>query len=601
MSGVAGRDAMPPIGDYGLIGDGRTGALCSLAGSIDWMCLPRFDSDPVFGRLVGGDQAGSFSVVPDGVRGVTRRYREGSSILETRWRTSNGEVILTEGLVLHVTGRLVPQALLVRRVEARGGPARVRVVFAPRAGLRGGELASERRRGAHVWTRGSLALALQSSHRLDVSDGHPSEVEVEPGHALTLVLGASDRQPLVFVDPGAAFAMLEGTDRWWREWSSRITYEGPASASVVRSLITLRLLTYTPSGAPVAAPTTSLPEDPGGIRNWDYRFSWPRDASIGTHAFLATGFSDEAHSFLHWLLVASRLTHPRLHVLYTLDGKPGLEEDELRDVPGYRDSRPVRVGNEAAAQHQLDVYGWVVDAAWALVRSGTPLHGAMWRAISGFADHVSRKWREPDAGIWEIRGDPVHHVHSKLLGWLALDRAVRMASSNHVRRSTIERWRRERAAVASDVRERGFDSRRRSYTRAFGSKELDAALLVLPTLEFDPPESDRVSGTIDAIRRELSAGGPLLYRYLPGTDGLEGREGAFLPCSFWLVLALARTGRLEEAHALFEDACGVGNDLGLYAEEMDPTSREHLGNFPQALTHAALIQAALALESATEE
>jgi GH15 family glucan-1,4-alpha-glucosidase len=598
---VATPDPPPAIADYGLIGDGRTAALCSTEGSIDWLCLPRFDSDPVFGRLVGGEVAGRFSLTVEGKQETQRRYRDGSGVLETEWHTPTADVILTEGLVLHATGHLMPQALLVRRLEARGGPARVRVHYDPRAGLRGGSLRTDRRGEALVSSRGSLALALQWAPHIELAPASPVELTVEPARPLTLALGVSDRQPLVFVDPNAAFGMLEETDRWWREWSSRITYDGPLMGSVVRSLITIRLLTYSPSGAPVAAPTSSLPEEPGGTRNWDYRFSWPRDASIGVQAFLATGLSEEAHSFLHWLLMASRLTRPRLQVAYTLDGKPGLEERELSDVPGYRDSRPVRMGNEAASQHQLDVYGWVVDAAWALARSGTSMHRATWRGVSGFAEFVSRKWRDPDAGIWEMREDPRHYVHSKLMGWLALDRAVRMAGSNRVRRSTLERWRRERKALAAQIRERGFDQKRGSYTRSYGSAELDAALLVLPILEFEPLDSPRVSGTIEAIRRELRAGGPLLYRYPPGSDGLEGREGAFLPCSFWLVLALARTGHLEEAHELFGELCSRSNDVGLYAEEMDPTSGEHLGNFPQALTHSGLIQAALALQAATGE
>jgi GH15 family glucan-1,4-alpha-glucosidase len=573
------REGLSPIADYGLIGDGRTAALCSSAGSIDWMCLPRFDSDPVFGRLVGGRRAGCFSVTPSAIQAVNRTYRDGSAVVQTRWRTSDGDVLLTDGLVLHATGRLVPQVLLVRRLEAFGGAARIRMVFDPKSGLQGGDLRVERRREALVCTRGSLALALQTSPTVDVPPGSPIDVVVEPGLPLTLVLGASERQPLVFVDPDTAFGMLEDTDRWWREWSSRIRYDGPLIGSVVRSLITLRLLTYSPSGAPVAAPTTSLPEQLGGARNWDYRFSWPRDASIGAQAFLATGLTDEAHSFFHWLLVASRLTRPRLHVAYTLDGKPGLREREFNDVAGYRDSLPVRTGNEAATQHQLDVYGWVVDATWALSRTGTRLHGATWRAVSGFADFVSRVWRDPDAGIWEMRADPAHHVHSKLMGWLALDRAVRMASSNPVKRTTLARWQRERHLLGSDIRAHGFDEGRRSYTRAYGSKELDAALLILPILEFEPPDSPRVAGTIDAIRRELSAGGPLLYRYPPGTDGLDGGEGAFLPCSFWLAMALARKGRVDQARELFEDMAGRSNDLGLYPEEMDPSSGEHLGTF----------------------
>ncbi|MDP8956735.1 MAG: glycoside hydrolase family 15 protein [Actinomycetota bacterium] len=592
---------VPAIGDYALIGDGRTAALSSTSGSIDWLCLPRFDSDPIFGRLVGGDQAGQFSLEVQGRTHVARRYRDGSSVLETRWRTPEAEVTLTEGMVLQVSGRLLPQAVLIRRLESSGGNTRVKLRYDPRAGLGGERLRSERRHEALISIRGTLAIALQSTPDLTVEPGEDQGFTLEPGRPVTFVLGMADRQPLVFVRPDFAFELLDEADRWWRDWGSRITYRGPMIDSVVRSLITLRLLTYSPSGAAVAAPTTSLPEHVGGIRNWDYRFAWPRDASIGATAFLANGLEDEGVSFLRWLLQASRLTRPRLHVVYSLDGKPQVDEREVPAAPGYRGSRPVRVGNKAGTQHQLDVYGWVIDTAWNRLQAGGRPNSAIWRAVRSSADWVARSWREPDAGIWEIRERPAHYVHSKLMAWLALDRALRIASAHGTRQSRLRRWTAERDALAADIRSRGFDERRGSYVRAYGAEDLDAAVLILPVLEFDPPESPRVSATVDAIRRELSAGGPLLYRYLPGTDGLEGREGAFLPCSFWLVQALARIGRVEEAHLLFEDLCKRSNVVGLFAEEMDPSTGEHVGNFPQALTHAALLQAALALQAATAD
>ena len=593
--------SLPPIGEYGMIGDGRTAALCSSYGSIDWLCLPRFDSDPVFGRLVGGDVAGHFSIEVEGRTHVARRYREGSTVLETRWRTPEAEVTLTEGMVLKVTGRLLPQTVLVRRLESKGGTAPIGVVYSPQASFNGGELRSQRRSHALVSIRGTLALALQSAPDLPVVPGERLALGLEPGRPVTFVLSMSDREPLIFVQPDFAFALLDETDRWWRDWGSRITYRGPLTESVVRSLITLRLLTYAPSGAPVAAPTTSLPEEIGGVRNWDYRYAWPRDASIGATAFLANGMDDEGESFLHWLLQASRLTRPRLDVVYSLDGKPQREEREIYRAPGYRKSRPVRVGNQAGTQHQLDVYGWVIDTAWNRLQYGGKPNAAFWSAVRATADFVARTWREPDAGIWEIRKQPDHYVHSKLMAWLALDRALRIAGTRRVRPSRFRHWTAQRDALAADIRSRGFDEHRGTYVRAYGSADLDAAVLILPTLEFEPPDSPRVTGTIDAIRRELSAGGPLLYRYPPGADGVEGGEGAFLPCSFWLVQALARTGRLEEAQSLYEDLCSRSNVLGLFSEEMDPSSGEFLGNFPQALTHAALVQAALALQSATED
>jgi pentatricopeptide repeat protein len=419
---------------------------------------------------------------------------------------------------------------------------------------------------------------------------------VEPTAPLTLVLTLADREPLVLVGAETALEALEATDRWWRSWCGDVQYEGPLVESVLRSLITLRLLTYAPSGAPVAAPTTSLPEEIGGSRNWDYRFSWPRDASMGLLAFLAVGKPEEAHSFMHWLLHASRLTRPRLDVLYSVDGRPALAEREVPVVPGYMGSRPVRLGNAANDQHQLDVYGWVLEAASGLVRSGHRLHGETWRAMSALTDFVAENWRRADAGIWENRDEPRHFVHSKLMGWVALDRALRIATSHRTRERRRDRWEAQRAALEGEIRQRGFDTNRGTYVRAYGADDVDAALLALPASGFDRADSDRVAGTVSALRRELDAGGALLHRYRPGTDGIDGREGAFVACSFWLVDALARMGRTEEAAELFQDLCARSNDVGLFAEQIDPGSGVHLGNFPQALTHAALIHAALALQ-----
>jgi GH15 family glucan-1,4-alpha-glucosidase len=585
----------PSIGDYALIGNGRTAALCSNTGSVDWMCVPRFDSDPIFSRLLWEAEGGSFAITPEGVQGTGRRYREGSAVLETAWRTSSAELTLTEGMVLDATDQLAPQTLMVRRLQARGAPVDVEIVFDPRDGFTGGRLAARRRVNAVVCTRGSLAVSLQASSDLSIEPGTPLKATVSPGNPLTFSLAVADREPLVFVHPDEAFRRLESTDRWWRDWSRQISYEGPRSDAVVRSLITLRLLTYAPSGAPVAAPTTSLPEVMGGGRNWDYRYAWPRDASIGVEAFSELGQTEEAHSFMHWLLHSSRLTHPRLKVVYSLDGNPGPEERAIPRVEGFRGSRPVRVGNAAETQHQLDVYGWVVDAAWRKDRSGDPLPGAEWRALSGFVDLVADRWREPDAGIWERRSDPAHHVHSKLMAWRALERACDLGSRYRIRPRRLQRWRAEREALVTDIRTRGFDDSVGAYVGQYGSGDLDAALLFLPALEFESDPS-RVMGTVEAIHRTLSAGGPLLYRYPSNGDGLSGTEGAFQPCSFWLASALAAIGRAGDAVEVFESMCDRSNDVGLCAEEMDPGTGEQLGNFPQALTHASLIQAALALQ-----
>jgi GH15 family glucan-1,4-alpha-glucosidase len=396
----------------------------------------------------------------------------------------------------------------------------------------------------------------------------------------------------VLVPPTQALAAVAADERGWEMWCVGIDADLPRRDVVVRSLLTLQLLTYSPSGAPVAAPTTSVPEEIGGTRNWDYRFAWPRDASMGIGSFLASGHDQEARAFLAWLLHATRLARPRLPVLLTLDGRHAPPERELTEWPGYAGSRPVRMGNGAANQHQLDGYGWVIDAAWALTRAGHRLYGETWRAMAALADHVAATWQQPDAGIWERRGPPVHHVHSKLMGWLALDRALGMTDTYSVRASRRDRWTRERIALADEIRVRGYCERLGAYSGVYDSEELDAAVL-FPIVEFEPAGSPRVTGTIDAIRQRLGAGGPLLYRFQPGRDGLDGGEGAFLACSFWLVQSLACTGRVEEAASLFEELVALASPLGLYGEEIDPSTWQHLGNFPQALTHAALVQAAV--------
>ena len=588
-----------PIGSYGLLGDTRTAALASDDGAIDWLCVPRFDGEPLFGRLVGGPPAGTFRIGPAGPATIVdRRYRRHTATLETTWATDRGRLTLTEAMVAEVAGDLLPATLLVRRLSAETGPVDAVIDFDPRLGPRHRAPRVRRDRTAVVCEWESLAVSLTCEPELTVEPGRTTAVTVVPGRPLTVVLSVAHREPLIYVPPARAWELLLGDEARWRAWTAEIDESLPFRESVVRSLLTLRLLTYSPSRAPVAAPTTSLPEDPGGVRNWDYRYVWPRDASIGVAAFLGVGKLDEARGFLAWLLHASRLQRPRLPALLTLHGRQVPRERELPGWAGYAGSVPVRTGNGAAGQHQLDGYGWVIDAAWVLVQAGHRLTAETWRAVRGFADLVARRWPEPDAGIWEIRGDAVHHVHSKLMGWLAVDRALRIADTHRLSARQRSRWLGARDAIAAEVRARGFDPAKGTYVRSYDSTDLDAALLVLPLLGIDEVDSQRVRGTINAIRDELSAGGPLLYRYPPGRDGLPGTEGAFLPCSFWLVQALARTGRRLEAIDLFHTLLDHTGPLGLYAEEMDPATGAHLGNFPQTLTHATLIQAALAIRHA---
>ncbi|MFF0369947.1 glycoside hydrolase family 15 protein [Micromonospora sp. NPDC005087] len=587
-----------PISDYGLLGDTRTAALVAGDGGIDWLCVPRFDGEPLFGRLIGGADAGRFRVGPAGPATVVeRRYRQYTATLETTWAVGSGRLTLTEAMVTEVSGRLLPTTLIVRRLSAADAAVDAVIEFDPRFGVRHRRPRIQRRREALVCEWGSLAVSLGSTPGLTIEPGRPTRIRVTPGRPVTLVLAVAHREPLIHVEPASAWDLLSEDEDRWRSWTADIDGSLPFREHVVRSLLTLRLLTYSPSGAPVAAPTTSLPENPGGIRNWDYRYVWPRDASIGVSAFLSVGKPDEAHGFLAWLLHASRLERPRLPAVLTLHGRHVPAERDLAGWPGYLGSVPVRIGNGAAGQHQLDGYGWVTDAAWAFAQAGQRLSSETWRAVRGFADVVARCWQDPDAGIWEVR-EPAQHVHSKLMGWLALDRALRIADTHALPDRQRRRWQKARDAIAAEVRASGFDPTAGSYMRRYGSEDLDAALLVLPLLNMDSVESPHVQGTIDAIRDQLSAGGPLLYRYPPGSDGFPGTEGAFLPCSFWLVQALARTGRRTEAVELFETMLGYASPLGLYPEELDPATGTHLGNYPQTLTHAALVQAALAIRDA---
>ncbi len=594
-----------PIGQYGLIGDTRSAALVAPDGAIDWWCAPRFDDPPVFGRLLGGDGAGHFAVRPaEQVHRTDRAYRSDTVTLLTTWHLDGGaELELADAMVAEVEGRLLPGTVLVRTLTARGRPVRAHLDLVARFGYE--RLPARRVRhlaGAMLLDDGPRIVAMTSNGTLPIPDERV-EVLVDPHHPLVLVVTVTRHHPAILVPPAAASAEAAADEGRWRAWAGDIRIPGGAERyrdPLVRSLLTLKLLTYSPSGAPVAAPTTSLPEALGGERNWDDRYAWPRDACIGIAAFLAAGKPDEALSFLAWLLHASRLSRPRLPVLFTLDGRTGPGETSLEGWPGYAGSTPVRIGNGATDQHQLDGYGWVLDAGWLLTDAGLTLNGETWRTLAGFADHVARVWDRPDAGIWEQRTAPAHHVHSKLMAWLALDRAMRIAEARgerrHARRrSRLRRWELARSALGADVHRRGYDEERCTYTATYGSAELDAATLVLPLIGLEPADGPRVRGTVDAVLGGLRAGGPLLYRYPPATDGLEGPEGAFLPCSFWAVQALAVSGRTADAETLMDELLSMAGPLGLWAEEADPSTGEQLGNYPQALTHSALVQAILAL------
>lgn len=581
---------VPSIGDYGLLGDTRTAALVSSHGSIDWMCFPRFDSPPLFGRLVGGGTGGSFHLEVDGIVQTRRRYLEDSAVLETVWDTSDGRSVLTEGMVADTSSSLQPQALLVRTLSCRAGTVRGRVRFDPRLDWSRPPRRAERRHGRLICTWGPIVATLATTPDLQPAPGVAHPFVLRAGESLTLALGLDHGQPAVLVDPEEAIGHLDRTIGWWRRWGGSLVLPEPETEPAVRrSLITLRLLTYAPSGAPVAAPTTSLPEVWAGDKNWDYRLAWVRDAAMGTSAFLGCGSVEEPRAFLWWMLHAGRRTRPRVHVAYDLLGGAGVPEVVRSELAGYVDARPVRVGNAAADQFQLDAYAWMIDAGASYLTATGELYSETWRAMRGYADVLAERWPEPDHGIWELRGARRHYVHSKVMAWTGLDRAVHVAERLGARGGRVRRWAAARARIRRDVERRGFDEDLGSYSQTYGSPELDAALLALAWSGIVRPDAARMRSTIAAVRRSLSAGGPLLYRFRP--DG----EGAFLPSSFWASRALAISGQLDEAREVFQRTCALATDLGLLAEEIDPTTKEHQGNFPQAFTHAALVEAAVEL------
>jgi GH15 family glucan-1,4-alpha-glucosidase len=594
-------DGYAPIRDYAAIGDGRTVALVAKDGSIDWLCLPNVDSPTIFARLLDAEHGGSFRLEPTIPYEVERRYQEGSNVLETTFVTAEGRVRVTDAMTLTDITRISPMRELVRKVEALSGAVPLSWRFEPRFGFARAETRISRRAGRWFADAGADAVALGvfgAEDGIVRGDAVEGKLRLVQGGSALLSLAGASREPAVIPGRDDSERRLQRTMRFWPQWAGQVQYDGPWGDAVTRSTLALKLLTFAPSGAIVAAPTTSLPEWIGGGRNWDYRFTWLRDASWTLDAMLRLGFHDEAHAFFWWLMHASRLTQPRLQILYCVDGSVHTDEQELDHFEGYRGSAPVRIGNGARDQEQLDLYGAVLEAIWLYAREVGRLDGDTGKEVARIADYVTAHWRDEDNGIWEVRDKRTHYTQSKALCWVALDRACMLAKEGLIPNGN-RRWGAAADEVKAFVDEHGWDDELQSYVRAPDIRELDASLLTLALLGFHDAESERIRGTIDAVERELCEG-PYVYRYR-GTDGLDGEEGAFLTCSFWLADAYARAGRLDDAQALMEELLGLANDVGLYAEEIDPNTNEFLGNFPQGLTHLALINAAVSIADAESE
>ena len=577
------------IEDYALIGDTQTAALVGRDGSIDWLCLPRFDSNACFAALLGDAGNGRWLLAPEGgARRTTRRYRGDSLVLETTFATADGTVRVVDCMPPRED-----ELGLVRVVEGVHGRVRMRSELVIRFDYGRSIPWVRRLDGVLSAVAGPDALVLDTPvHTHGEGFTTVSSFEVAAGERVPFLLEWHPSHRRWSGRRRDALAELAATQAWWDQWVRRCTYRGPWRDAVVRSLVTLKALTFEPTGGIVAAPTTSLPEDLGGVRNWDYRFCWLRDATFTLDALMAAGYEAEAVAWRDWLLRAVAGHPADLQIMYGVAGERLLPEVELAWLGGYEGSRPVRVGNAAVEQFQLDVYGEVMDALHQARDIGVEPGGPAWEVQRALMDFLESHWRDPDEGLWEVRAGPRHFTHSKVMAWVAADRAVK-AVERFGLPGPRDRWAALRDTIHADVCARGYDADRQTFTQAYDRPGLDAALLLIPQVGFLPPDDPRVLGTVAAIERELCDGG-LVHRYAVdrAVDGLGGTEGAFLACTFWLADAYALTGRRDEAVATFERLLDLRNDVGLLSEQYDPATRRQLGNFPQAFSHVPLVNSA---------
>ncbi|MEX0746242.1 MAG: glycoside hydrolase family 15 protein [Phycisphaeraceae bacterium] len=576
------------IEDYAMIGDLHTAALVGNNGSIDWLCLPRFDSGACFASLLGDERNGHWQLAPaGGIKNVSRRYREGTLILETEFETEDGTVLLTD--FMPPRGE-APD--IVRVVECTRG----RVPMAMQLVIRfdyGANIPWVRREGGDLLAiTGPNALRLRTpvhSHGKDFKT--VSDFVVEQGDRVPFVLSwyESHKQPPKALD---GVHEVAATEKWWRKWSDRCKFEGGASEAVMTSLLVLRGLIYEPTGGIVAAPTTSLPEQLGGVRNWDYRYCWVRDATLTLYALVMAGYVEEAGRWRDWLLRAVSGDPANMQIMYGLAGERRLTEFELDWLPGYEGSKPVRIGNKASEQFQLDVYGELADVLFAARKAGMEQHDYGWSVQAKVIEFLEASWKQPDDGIWEVRGPRRNFTHSKVMAWAVFDRAIRGMKHFGIE-GPVDRFKRLRKEIHEQICREGFDPDRNTFTQYYGSKELDASCLLIPQVGFLPADDPRVHGTVGAIQRELMVDG-FVMRYsmdgaTAGVDGLPPGEAAFLPCSFWLADALTLMGRRDEAQEVFDRLLSVRNDVGLLSEEYDTQAKRLVGNFPQAFTHVGLV------------
>ena len=592
---------LPSIGDYGVIGDCKSAALVSKSGSIDWLCWPNFSSGPALSRLIDPQNGGTWSVAPRNVTSIRRRYLGNTNVLETTFDSAEGTVVLTDFMPVaeeeYQSRHLVPERMVWRTVRCEGGSAEIHVAFRASNGFKE-QCPTLRNKGA-LGLRVKLKtgmLALYSDLKWNVEGAEARAVfTMKAGDTRSFALTHSTEAPSVMPMSDGADLELKRTLDWWEKWSSKFTYKGPHAAEVQRSILTLKLLQFAPTGAFVAAVTTSLPEHTGGALNWDYRYCWLRDASFNLQALCATGYGEEAGAFMEWMLHATRLTQPKLMTCYDLFGNPVPNEKELPSFGGYRSSQPVRVGNLAGKQHQLDTYGEVICGAAKVIRGRRFADRETQKVLMQFGQFVAEHWEDADAGIWESRDEPIVHTHSRLLCWVALEELVRLHDDGFISAVSVDTLKVVRDKIRKSIEDLSWNRESLSYTSEPGSSGVDATLLLFALHNFADSNSERLRQTYAKVKDKLGAGDGLLLRNVPKTGSPS--EGAFGICGFWAAEFLAMGGgSFEDAEAQFGKMLKCSNDLGLYAEENEPGGLSPLGNFPQSFTHVGLINAALALE-----
>jgi GH15 family glucan-1,4-alpha-glucosidase len=593
-------DGYLPLAAYALIGDCRSAALVGHDGSIDWLCLPRFDDASVFGRLLDAEKGGHWQIVPRGPYDVVQRYSDRSNVLTTTFTTRTGRVIVVDFMPLHRDpehhgNSPVTHPRIVRLVECLTGEVAMRHELVPAPDYARATMSFRCEDGVYHGDSDSLHVCVRATCALT---GPRQVIEMREGDRLAFALTVNDRSRCESLEWTAdrAIRMARETREFWWRWVGGVRYDGPYQEPVWRSALALKLMTYAPTGAIIAAPTTSLPESVGGVRNWDYRFTWLRDASFTLFAFFQLGLTEEAHSFFQWLTSLHVGAAGGVDNLYTIDGRRDGHETTLDNLDGYRGSRPVRIGNRAARQLQLDVYGELLDSAYLYARFGGDISRELWEELRAVVELAIARWEEPDASIWEVRGEDQHFTYSKVMCWTAVDRGLRIAERYGLPHDS-DRWRSARRAIHRRVVTQAWSEKRQAFAQALGSDVLDAAVLRMSQVRFLDDHDPRIASTVDAIARELREG-ILVRRYRPRDtdDGLHGDEGAFLMCSFWLVDAYAHLGRLEDAQRLFERLLTFQSWCGLFSEECDGRTGELLGNYPQAFTHLALVGAAVNME-----